>query len=122
MRIVWLTIGVLCVAIGIVATVVPLLPTTPFVLIAAFAFANSSERLHTWLLAHRNLGPPLRDWNDGRRVRRSSKWLATVSIALAFTVSVLLGLRPWVLALQAGVLSCVVLYIWTRPEPVAPPD
>jgi uncharacterized membrane protein YbaN (DUF454 family) len=78
-RIVWLTIGVLCVAIGIVATVVPLLPKTPFVLIAAFAFANSSERLHTWLLAHRNLGPPSRLNDGGASVAQvaatvSSRW------------------------------------------------
>lgn len=122
LRVVWLTVGVLCVAMGVVATVVPLLPTTPFVLLAAFAFANSSERLHTWLLEHPALGPPIRDWRDGRRIRRTAKWLASVSIAAAFTISVVLGLKPWVLALQAIVLGCVVAYIWTRPEPVAVPD
>ena len=51
-------------------------------------------------------------------MRRSSKWLATLSISLAFAFSVALGLPAWVLGAQALVLSVVVAYIWSRPEPV----
>lgn len=118
MRYAWLGLGSASVLVAIVAVALPLVPSTPFLLVAAFAFARSSERLHTWLHEHPRLGPPLADWNDGRRVRRGAKILASVSIALAFGVSVALGLKPWILLVQAVVLSAVVLYIWTRPEPV----
>jgi uncharacterized membrane protein YbaN (DUF454 family) len=119
MRWAWISLGAGCVALGAVAALLPLVPTTPFLLVAAFAFARSSERFHQWLTQHPRLGPPIRDWNEGRLVRRSAKRLATVSIALAFAFSVVIGLPVWVLAAQAVVLSGVVAYIWSRPEPVA---
>ena len=119
MRWAWISLGVACVAAGAVAALLPLVPTTPFLLVAAFAFARSSERFHGWLTQHPRLGPPIRDWNEGRLVRRPAKRLATASIALAFAISVVLGLPLWVLAAQAVVLSGVVAYIWSRPEPVA---
>lgn len=93
----------------------PLLPTVPFLLLAAFCFARSSERLHLWLLAHPRLGEPIRDWQERGAVGRRAKWLATASIAVTFGVSVALGLAVWVLAVQALVLLGVALFIWTRP-------
>ncbi|MGE0819259.1 MAG: YbaN family protein [Candidatus Nanopelagicales bacterium] len=119
MRWVWISLGVASVAAGAVAAVLPLVPTTPFLLVAAFAFARSSDRFHRWLTEHPRLGPPIRDWHAGRLVHRSAKRLATASIALAFAVSVVIGLPLWVLAVQAVVLSGVVAYIWSRPEPPA---
>jgi hypothetical protein len=119
MRWVWVSLGVACVAVGAVAVVVPLIPTTPFLLVAAFAFARSSDRFHGWLVGHPRLGPPIREWNEGRRVRRSAKWLASTSIALAFGFSVAIGLPLWVIGAQAATLSAVVAYIWSRPEPWA---
>jgi uncharacterized membrane protein YbaN (DUF454 family) len=115
----WLAIGFGCVGAGAVAMVLPLVPTTPFLLLAAFAFARSSERLHTWITAHPRLGPPIREWHEERAVRRSAKWLATASISLAVAISVVIGLKPWILALQVAVLAGVVAYIWSRPEPRA---
>jgi uncharacterized membrane protein YbaN (DUF454 family) len=118
MRWVWISVGVACVGAAFVATLLPLVPTTPFLLVAAYAFARSSERFHTWLMTHPRLGPPIRDWNEGRLVHRNAKWLATVSISLAFTFSVVIGLPVWVLVAQTVILSAVVAYIWSRPEPV----
>ncbi|MGE3811390.1 MAG: YbaN family protein [Candidatus Nanopelagicales bacterium] len=117
MRYAWLGLGAGSVLVALIAVALPLVPSTPFLLVAAFAFARSSDRLHTWLHEHPRLGPPLADWNNGRLVRRSAKRLATISIALAFGVSVALGLKPWILVVQAVVLTSVVAYIWTRPEP-----
>lgn len=117
MRWVWIGLGIASVAVGGIATLLPLIPTTPFLLVAAFAFARSSPRFHGWLTHHPRLGPPLRDWNDGRRVRRGAKQLATGSICLAFGLSVAVGLPVWVLTLQGVTLSAVVAYIWSRPEP-----
>lgn len=116
-RIAWLALGFACVALGGVATVLPLVPTTPFLLVAAFAFARSSDRVHRWLVEHPRFGPTLRDWQQERAVPLGAKRLATVSIALALVVSVLVGLPVWVLAVQTVVLGGVVAYIWTRPLP-----
>jgi len=117
MRWAWISLGIAAAVVGAVATLLPLVPTTPFLLVAAFAFARSSERFHVWLTTHPRLGPPIRDWYAGRFVRRSAKRLATASIALAVVISVVIGLPLWVLAVQAVVLGCVVAYIWSRPEP-----
>lgn len=119
MRWAWLAMGFGCVGVGAVALALPLVPTTPFLLLAAFAFARSSERLHTWITTHPRLGPPIREWHEDRAVRRGAKWLATASISLAVAISAAIGLKPWILALQVAVLACVVAYIWSRPEPRA---
>lgn len=112
----WLAGGVAALMLGAVGVVLPLLPTVPFLLLAAFCLARSSGRLHRWLLDHRTFGPPIRDWQSTGAIRRKAKWLATVSIAGAFAVSVWLGLGPAVLGVQGAVLFAVALFIWTRPE------
>lgn len=117
MKALWLSLGLLSVGIGAVAIFLPLLPTTPFLLFASFAFARSSERFHTWIMEHPRLGPPIHNWHNERAVQRGTKWAASGSIALAFAFSVAIGLDTWILAAQAITLSCVVAYIWSRPEP-----
>ena len=57
MRILYASLGLLCVALAVIGVVLPLLPTVPFLLAAAFCFANSSERLHNWILAHKRFRP-----------------------------------------------------------------
>ena len=66
-KILWLLAGLMSVAIGAVGLVVPLLPTTPFLLVAAFAFARSSERLDRWLREHRSFGPLIDNWGPRRQ-------------------------------------------------------
>ncbi|NHX28258.1 DUF454 domain-containing protein [Escherichia coli] len=95
---------------------VPLLPTVPFMLLAAFCFARSSERLHNWLLMHPRFGHHIVDWQERGAITRRVKWIATVSILATFAISLALGLRPLVLGIQAVTLGCVLLFIWSRPE------
>ncbi len=102
--------------LGAVGIVTPLLPTVPFLLLAAFCFARSSKRLHDWLLAHPTLGPPIRDWRRSGAISAKAKRLATLSIAAAFGVSLILALPFWVLAVQAAVLTAVLIFIWRRPD------
>lgn len=115
MRGLWLTLGVASLVLGTVGIFVPLLPTVPFLLLAAFGFARSSERLHHWLLSHPRLGPPISDWRERGAIGHRAKRLATVSIIAAFAISLALGLKPWLLAVQAMTLGLVALFIWTRP-------
>ena len=115
MRWLWLAFGLICLGIGLVGTVLPLVPTVPLVLLAAYAFARSSERLHDWLVRHPRLGPPLEDWRRFGAIRRPAKRIATISVLIAFGISVLLGVRPAILAVQAIVLGGVLVFIWSRP-------
>lgn len=117
MRWLWVSLGVTCLGIGAAGAVLPLIPTTPLLLLAAFCFARSSERLHDWLVSHPTLGPPVSDWRRDGAIRRSAKLLATASIAAAIVVSLLLGVGFAVVALQSAVLLVVLVFIWSRPEP-----
>lgn len=116
MRGIWLAAGLLAMGLGVIGIVVPLLPTVPFMLLAAFCFARSSERLHAWLLAHPRFGPAIEDWQSRGAIAPRAKRLATLSIVLTFGLSVALGLKPSVLAIQALTLSAVAVFLWTRPD------
>ncbi len=115
-RALWAAGGAVALALGVVGVVTPLLPTVPFLLLAAFCFARSSGRLHHWLLTHPKLGPPIRDWHQSGAISPKAKRLATLSIGVTFAVSVLLGLTLWVLVVQAVVLTAVLVFIWRRPD------
>jgi uncharacterized protein len=116
MRIFWLGFGWICVGLGAIGAVLPLLPTVPFLLLAAFCFARSSEKVHRWLVEHPKLGPPIADWQSSGSIRRKVKWMATASIIVSFAIPALMGVRPMVLAIQVVALICVSVFIWTRPE------
>ena len=110
--------GSLALALGIVGVVLPGLPTTPFVLLAAACYAKASPRLHTWLLNHRLTGPMLRDWESDRSLTRRSKAIAVGSMLLMVSVSIwhFQG-RPvvqLVLLVAAAIGAGVVLRIPTR--------
>jgi uncharacterized membrane protein YbaN (DUF454 family) len=85
-RVVFLCLGWLFVAIGIVGAVTPLLPTTVFLILAAGCFARSSPRLEAWLLKHRRFGPALKGWRESGAISRSSKTMACFGMALGFAM------------------------------------
>lgn len=116
MRYIWATLGLLCVGFAIVGIVTPILPTVPFLLLAAYFFSKSSERLHKWLLSHKVFGPLIQDWQDNGVIRPRAKKIATVSITAVFLLSVFIGLRPALLGLQAAILGMVLVFIWSRPS------
>lgn len=116
MRFLWVIFGLTALGLGVIGIVLPLLPTVPFLLLATFFFARSSERLHNWLITHPRFGPPIEDWNNRGAIRRPAKILASASILAAFALSVFLELRPMILMIQAATLCAVAIFIWTRPE------
>lgn len=115
MRLLWLALGVLALMLGALGAVLPLLPTVPFLLLAALAFARSSDRLHRWIVTHPVYGPPIRDWQQHGRIRRRGKVIALLSMAASLALSAALGVPGGILALQASVLAGVALYLVTRP-------
>ena len=116
MRVVWAFCGILCVCFGALGVFLPLLPTVPFMLLAAFCFARSAPQLHDWLIGHPVFGPPILDWQERGAISRRAKIAASVSIAAVFVLSLVLGLRLALLGVQAAVLIAVLVFIWSRPE------
>ncbi|MEC8039118.1 MAG: YbaN family protein [Pseudomonadota bacterium] len=116
MRFIWAAFGLIALALGAIGVFLPLLPTVPFMLLAAFCFARSSERLHNLLISHPTFGPSILEWQERGAINPRAKRYATISVVLVFSISLIAQL-PWhVLAIQAVTLSCVMLFIWTRPD------
>lgn len=116
-RFIWLLAGLAAVAIGAIGVVLPLLPTTPFLLVAAFAFARSSERLDRWLREHRTFGPLINNWHRNGSIDRKTKRTAIIVIAATPVITWLLDAPVWVVACQVVVLSGSAAFILTRPSP-----
>lgn len=103
-------------SIGLVAIVVPGLPTTEFILLAAWASTKSSPRLSAWMDNHRVLGPILSNWRNGRIVSRKAKIGATVSMLLCTVLMLCLLNHHWTLYLTIVGMGMGNLWIWSRPE------
>lgn len=112
-----LAFAVLCLVMGLIGVIVPGLPTTVFILMAAWAAARSSPRLYRWLWNHRLFGPLLRNWAQGGKVSRRAKWSATLLMTASGMVLVATSARPWVAGIGVGCMACVAFWLWRRPEP-----
>lgn len=119
-----LALAFLCLGLGIIGIFLPVLPTVPFLLVAAWAAARSSPRLLAWLEDHPHFGQSLRDWRRGGVVRRRAKWTATVVMSMS-AVSLLVFVKvKWAALLTIACMACVLVWLWRRPEalPGPPPD
>jgi hypothetical protein len=116
-RVTWLIVGFLALALGALGIALPLLPTTPFILVAAFAFAQSSDKLHQWLLDHNVFGPLIDNWQRHGAISRRAKVASVVSMAAVLGISVAMAAPPVVIVVQLVVLGAVALFILSRPLP-----
>lgn len=107
----------ICITLAMVGLVVPGLPTTPFLLLGAWAASRGSERLHRWLYRHPRLGPVLRDWQEQRAVKRSSKALAIALLAASWAISYWKGASAVVLTALAVLFLVLIGFLVTRPVP-----
>ena len=111
----YLAFGLLFVALGVVGVFLPILPTVPFLLVAAFCFARSRPDWAEKLYAHPKYGPPMREWRDRRAIGRKAK-IASIGAMSAGVVFTWFTIGwPWVL-ISIAVLATVGPWIWTRPE------
>lgn len=112
-----LGLALLSLGVALLGIVLPGLPTTEFLLLAAWAAARSSPRLHTWMLNHRLFGPTLQHWQQGR-LPRHSKWVISASMSLAALMLALSleHLPSLVFCLLS--MAAVLIWLWCKPEPV----
>ncbi|MBI6629535.1 YbaN family protein [Pontibaca salina] len=115
-RLLWTFAGWLALVLGVLGVVLPVLPTTPFVLLAAYCFGKGSPRLRAWLIGHRTFGPLILDWETHGAIPRPIKRLAVSVMALVFLASAIAGLGWIVLTVQAICLSGAAVFILTRPD------
>jgi uncharacterized membrane protein YbaN (DUF454 family) len=109
----------LSLGLAILGVILPGLPATEFLLLAAWASARGSPRLHRWLQQHPLFGSMLRDWHSGHVARRS-KWFASLSMLLCFALLLWHQPPPW-LVIFAGVgMACGALWLWLKTEPDKP--
>ncbi len=124
-RLLWGAAGALALLTGIVGIFLPVLPTTPFVLLAAFCLSRSSARAEAWLLQHPRFGPMVRDWRERRAIPLRAKQLAWVMMAVTSVWAwwAMPGLLRWLPG-----LVCLVVGVWMyrlptrRPAVAAPPE
>lgn len=117
LRALLLVFAVLCLLLGVAGIFIPGLPTTVFILMAGWAAARSSPRLHAWLWNHHLFGSMLQNWAQGRCVSRRAKWSASAAMAVCATI-LLIAMPPlWVRITALGCMGCVLTWLWLRPEP-----
>ncbi len=110
-------VGAISLLIGIIGIFLPLLPTTPFLLLSAFLFSKGSNKFHSWLINHKYLGKPIKDWEKNKSISVQSKLLATATFVFSGLIlflkpKITIPLKMFFLIFAIFVLS----YIWSRPR------
>ncbi|WP_328187620.1 YbaN family protein [Marinobacter sp. OP 3.4] len=103
-------------ALGLAGVVLPLLPTTPFVLLAAWCASRSSPAFEAWLHGHPTFGPVIHNWRESRAVPVRAKWVAGLLLASSWTMLFLMGMPLVVLVMTGLFFSGVVTFLVTRPS------
>ncbi|HSR71011.1 MAG TPA: YbaN family protein [Kiloniellales bacterium] len=112
----WLALAWVCVGLASAGVVLPLVPTTPFLLVAAWAAARSSPELQLWLLQHPRFGPLLRDWQEHRALRPRVKIVALLLIAASWVVTLATIESAVARGVTSVILLTVAIFLATRPS------
>lgn len=117
MRIIYMALGWLMVGTGIAGVFLPVLPTTPFLLVALWCFTRSSPRLERWLLEHPRFGKPLKDWRQKGAIARRAKVAALTLMTISYAIFWFMTDPPPIRAsIVAAVMCCSAAYVATRPD------
>ncbi len=112
-----LMVGHLFLALGFIGAFIPVLPTTPFLLLAAYFYSKADSKLLTWMKEHKLFGPPLTDWQESGVIGIKAKWLATMMLTIVLcwripTLAIPLEVKIFAAVMLIGVL----VFIWSRPS------
>ncbi len=111
----YIAAGVLCLGLAVLGAILPLMPSTVFVILAAFCFGKSSPRLETWLMENKVFGPSLRLWREKGAIPRVGKLAALGAFAISAASTLIFAPLPWSLAAPIAAVFGGA-WIWTRPE------
>ena len=113
----YLIFAYVCVALGIIGAFLPVMPTTPFLIVAAWAAAKGSPKLHKWLYEHKIFGPALIAWDEKRTVATTAKWTACVFMTGSWLIIFYFSDNLLVPIFAGAILLSVGTYLATRPTP-----
>jgi uncharacterized membrane protein YbaN (DUF454 family) len=117
-RAIYLIIAWVSFSLGLIGVVVPLMPTTCFMLLAVWAASKGSPRFAAWIREHPRFGPAVVAWECERAIPRHAKRLALGMLAISMLVLLFTVTLLWIKLVLIGGLTLVGLWILTRPEPV----
>ncbi|MGB0467046.1 MAG: YbaN family protein [Pontibacterium sp.] len=120
-RVMYLILGLICLLAGFIGIFLPLLPTTPFVLLAAYCFSRSSERLHQKLLSHRIFGPIVDEWEQHGVIPLKVKcFSSTMMLVMVSYPLIYRDFSPWLKMAVVAVVLVALFYVWSRPSNPVP--
>lgn len=119
MRQLYFAVGWLFFALGVIGAFLPVMPTTPFMLLALWAFAKSSPRFHDWLYRHPFFGPPLQQWQRHRVIPRTAKIMSISMMSASLGYLVFFSGQPYyVSAIVGAVMLYAAWFILTKPSAI----
>lgn len=116
-RIIYAGMGWLAVGLGLLGVLLPGLPTTIFMILAAFCFAKGSPWAHAWLVERSAFGPMILDWQREGAISLRAKCAAVVTMGLVLVLSLVFQVAWWVIVIQVVCMGPAAVFIWTRPLP-----
>jgi uncharacterized membrane protein YbaN (DUF454 family) len=114
--ILWRTLAVAALVMGAIGIALPVLPTVPFWILAAWAAGKGWPSLQRWLVNHRRYGAAIRNWQERGAVPRRAKWLASVMMLTSALLLQLTSVLVWVKLAVPAAMLVVCLWLWRRPE------
>lgn len=113
-----IALAIFFLVLGFIGVLTPIMPTTPFILLAAVCFARSSPHFYNWIMNHNWFGPSLRDWKTTKGIRKKSKIISIVMLAFTLTPTIVFIVPIMAVKILLAVIGCgVAAYIATRPDP-----
>ncbi|TMM47465.1 YbaN family protein [Colwellia ponticola] len=109
-------IGILFVGLAMLGVLLPILPTTPFLLVAAACFAKSSPKMQRWLLANKTFGPLIHDWQKYRSIPRKAKRIALLTMILSLSWSAFMLQNAMLTALVVALMLGPFIFVFRLPE------
>ena len=113
----WVLAGWVSFALGVIGVFLPVMPTAPFMIVAAYCFSHGSERWYKWLTGHPKFGAPILDWERHGVIRMKAKLISTFLIFCSILSCLFIAKLPEMPMIILGVIfTCVLAFIWTRPS------
>jgi uncharacterized membrane protein YbaN (DUF454 family) len=115
-RLIYLSVGWICTGLGIIGAFLPVMPTTPFLLVAVWAFSRSSPRLRHWLYHHPQYGETIRDWFEHGAVSNRIKIFAIITMSMSVPIVFLFTQNLLLVAIHATAILLVAIFLISRPS------